>query len=113
MRCIFYKSAPQNGVSFGGFSGLSIKAALTRRGQDSSRVQRANVGTGLTGMAVNRAKAQSAEPRASIVGRPVGHSPIARRTFGKDVPALDLGSLSLLVINDNEFVRTYMERLLY
>src|SRR5262245_26022088 len=62
-------------------------------------------------MVVNRAKAQSAEPRASIVGRPVGQSPIARRTFGKDVPALDLGSLSLRVINDNEFVRTYMERL--
>ena len=62
-------------------------------------------------MAVNRAKAQSAEPRTSIVGRPVGQSPIARRTFGKDVPALDLGSISLLVINDNEFVRTYMERL--
>ena len=62
-------------------------------------------------MAVNRAKAQNAEPRTSIVGRPVGQSPIARRTFGKDVPALDLGSISLLVINDNEFVRTYMERL--
>ena len=39
------------------------------------------------------------------------YSPIARRTFGKDVPALDLGNISLLVINDNEFVRTYMERL--
>ena len=62
-------------------------------------------------MAVNRVKAQSAEPRASIVGRPVGQSPVARRTFGKEVPALDLGNLSLLVVNDNEFVRTYMERL--
>ena len=27
------------------------------------------------------------------------------------MPALDLGDISLLVINDNEFVRTYMERL--
>jgi CheY-like chemotaxis protein len=62
-------------------------------------------------MTVQRAKAQSAEPRTSIVGRPVGQSPIARRTFGKEVPALDLGGISLLVINDNEFVRTYMERL--
>jgi CheY-like chemotaxis protein len=62
-------------------------------------------------MTVSRAKAQSAEPRTSIVGRPVGQSPIARRTFGKDVPALDLGGISLLVVNDNEFVRTYMERL--
>lgn len=62
-------------------------------------------------MAGNRVKAENAEARASIVGRPVGQSPIARRTFGRDVPALDLGGLSLLVINDNEFVRTYMERL--
>ena len=62
-------------------------------------------------MAGNRVRAQNAEVRASIVGRPVGQSPIARRTFGREVPALDLGGISLLVINDNEFVRTYMERL--
>lgn len=62
-------------------------------------------------MAGNRVKAQSVEPRVSIVGRPVGQSPVARRTFGREVPALDLGGISLLVINDNEFVRTYMERL--
>jgi CheY-like chemotaxis protein len=62
-------------------------------------------------MAGYRAKAQNAEARPSIVGRPVGQSPIARRTFGRDVPALDLGGISLLVINDNEFVRTYMQRL--
>src|SRR5690242_2592037 len=62
-------------------------------------------------MADYRAKAQSAEARPSIVGRPVGPSPIARRTFGREVPALDLGGISLLVINDNEFVRTYMHRL--
>jgi len=59
----------------------------------------------------NPVKAQSAEARASAVARPVGESPVARRTFGRDVLALDLGELSLLVINDNEFVRTYMERL--
>lgn len=62
-------------------------------------------------MSANRLKAQNAEKRVSIVGRPVGPSPIARRNFGRDVPALDLRSISLLVINDNEFVRTYMERL--
>ena len=62
-------------------------------------------------MVGNRVKAQNAEARTSIVGRPLGESPIARRTFGRDVPALDLGSISLLVVNDNEFVRTYMERL--
>lgn len=62
-------------------------------------------------MAGNRAKPQGAEERASVVGRPLGPSPIARRTFGRDVPALDLGGISLLVVNDNEFVRTYLERL--
>ena len=62
-------------------------------------------------MVGNRVKAQNAEVRPSIVGRNVGQSPIARRTFGREVPALDLGGISLLVINDNEFVRTYMERL--
>jgi CheY-like chemotaxis protein len=62
-------------------------------------------------MVGNRVKAQNAEARPSIVGRPLGESPIARRTFGREVPALDLGGISLLVINDNEFVRTYMERL--
>ena len=62
-------------------------------------------------MVGNRVKAQNAEARTSIVGRPLGESPIARRTFGRDVPALDLGGISLLVVNDNEFVRTYMERL--
>jgi two-component system, chemotaxis family, chemotaxis protein CheY len=105
----FLQMRPSAGVRIGRFRSPSIKAALTRRGQDS-RVFSGQT-TRRTGMAVNRAKAQSAEPRTSIVGRPVGQSPIARRTFGKDVPALDLGSISLLVINDNEFVRTYMERL--
>lgn len=62
-------------------------------------------------MVGNQVKAQSAEARVSIVGRPVGQSPVARRAFGRDVPALDLGGISLLVVNDNEFVRTYMERL--
>jgi CheY-like chemotaxis protein len=62
-------------------------------------------------MAESRAKAQRVEPRGPIVGRPLGPSPAARRTFGKEVPALDLGGLALLVVNDNEFVRTYMERL--
>ncbi len=62
-------------------------------------------------MAVNRFKAQNAEKRVSVVGRPVGPSPVARRSFGREVPALDLRGISLLVVNDNEFVRTYMERL--
>lgn len=62
-------------------------------------------------MVSNRVKAQGAQARASVIGRPVGQSPIARQASGRDVPALDLGGISLLVINDNEFLRTYMERL--
>ncbi len=31
--------------------------------------------------------------------------------FAREVPALDLSNISLCVINDNEFLRTYMERL--
>lgn len=36
---------------------------------------------------------------------------IQRRMFAREVPALDLSGISLFVINDNEFVRAYMERL--
>ncbi len=36
---------------------------------------------------------------------------IQRRMFAREVPALDLSGISLFVINDNEFVRSYMERL--
>ncbi|MGH6891868.1 MAG: response regulator [Dongiaceae bacterium] len=31
--------------------------------------------------------------------------------FAREVPALDLSAISLFVVNDNEFVRSYMERL--
>ena len=31
--------------------------------------------------------------------------------FAREVPALDLSAISLCVINDNEFLRSYMERL--
>lgn len=34
-----------------------------------------------------------------------------RRIFAREVPALDLSGVSLFVVNDNEFLRTYMERL--
>lgn len=36
---------------------------------------------------------------------------IPKRMFAREVPALDLSAISLFVINDNEFVRSYMERL--
>src|SRR5215510_3805817 len=42
-------------------------------------------------------------PRAEPINR--------RRAPSRDVPALDLSALTLFLINDNEFVRTYMERL--
>src|SRR5512147_506403 len=90
---------------------MSIKAALTRRSARIALLLSNGQIPRLTGMVGNRVKAENAEARASIVGRPLGESPIARRRFGREVPALDLGGISLLVINDNEFLRTYMERL--
>src|SRR5690348_2254208 len=50
-----------------------------------------------------------AQPAAGAV--PGQQRPVYRRMFAREVPALDLSGISLFVINDNEFVRTYMERL--
>jgi CheY-like chemotaxis protein len=36
---------------------------------------------------------------------------VQRRMFQREVPALDLSGISLFVVNDNEFVRSYMTRL--
>jgi len=61
-------------------------------------------------MAVGQVHSQETSLRdAAAVARA---EPAARRkSFARDVPALDLSAISLFVINDNEFVRTYMERL--
>jgi two-component system response regulator (stage 0 sporulation protein F) len=62
-------------------------------------------------MSGKRVKAEQSEARAAGgVVLPMAES-VARRTFAREVPALDLSALSLFIINDNEFVRTYMERL--
>jgi CheY-like chemotaxis protein len=63
-------------------------------------------------MSGKRVKAEQSEtPAAGGVVLPIGESPTARRTFAREVPALDFSALSLFIVNDNEFVRTYMERL--
>lgn len=36
---------------------------------------------------------------------------VRHRMFQREVPALDLSNISLFVVNDNEFVRSYMARL--
>lgn len=59
-------------------------------------------------MAGKRAKTPSTEQlRPAIPATPLP----TRRMFAREVPAFDLSKISLFVINDNEFVRTYMQRL--
>lgn len=43
---------------------------------------------------------------ATVAARPVRH-----RMFQREVPALDLSGISIFVVNDNEFLRSYMARL--
>jgi CheY-like chemotaxis protein len=47
---------------------------------------------------------RSEAPKPSIPATP-------KRMFAREVPALDLSRISLFVINDNAFLRTYMEKL--
>ena len=60
-------------------------------------------------MAGKRAHTHSTEPqpRAPLQATPLP----TRRMFAREVPAFDLSKISLFVINDNEFVRSYMQRL--
>jgi len=61
-------------------------------------------------MTGERAKTSKGGTQASkVVAAPV--QTIQRRMFAREVPALDLSGISLFVINDNDFVRSYMERL--
>ena len=62
-------------------------------------------------MVETRANTQKEYVAAAVVLHPRAEPATARRTFAREVPALDLSGISLFVINDNEFVRTYMERL--
>jgi CheY-like chemotaxis protein len=59
-------------------------------------------------MSGKRAKTQQSEVRSTTAAaRPA----VGRRMFAREVPALDLSRISLLVVNDNDFLRSYMERL--
>ncbi|HEX6121002.1 MAG TPA: response regulator [Dongiaceae bacterium] len=62
-------------------------------------------------MAGRRVKAEQADVRPDARVLSLAESQGAGRSFAREVPALDLSALSVFVINDNEFVRTYMERL--
>lgn len=63
-------------------------------------------------MAGKRAKPQRIEEQRPAEVADTSTQPVQpRRMFAREVPALDLSGVSLLVVNDNEFLRTYMERL--
>jgi two-component system, chemotaxis family, chemotaxis protein CheY len=67
----------------------------------------------IAAVADKRTKLQDAEGKGHpAAGAVPGQRTVYRRMFAREVPALDLSDISLFVINDNEFVRTYMERLL-
>jgi len=59
--------------------------------------------------AQSQVKAGRVQPIAGAA--PGQQRAVYRRMFAREVPALDLSGICLFVINDNEFVRTYMERL--
>src|SRR5574338_766861 len=84
-----------------------LKRALTCPGQDSHGLH-GSVNSGLPAMSGKRAKTQQSEVRSTTAAaRPA----VGRRMFAREVPALDLSRISLLVVNDNDFLRSYMERL--
>jgi DNA-binding NtrC family response regulator len=62
-------------------------------------------------MTGRRVKAEQSDVRPDARVLPIAESLAAHRSFAREVPAFDLSALSLFIVNDNEFVRTYMERL--
>jgi two-component system, chemotaxis family, chemotaxis protein CheY len=63
-------------------------------------------------MVGKRAQTQTGDAQAPAVANTAPAVATTRgRMFAREVPALDLSAISLFVINDNEFVRSYMERL--
>jgi len=72
---------------------------------------------GSSGVAEKRIKQSETQSKVQPIGvQPIGAAAsgqraVYRRMFAREVPALDLSGISLFVINDNEFVRSYMERL--
>ena len=61
-------------------------------------------------MAGKRTRTQGAEAHKPANAGDL-RTPAQRRMFVREVPAFDLSGISLYVINDNEFLRAYMERL--
>ena len=57
------------------------------------------------------AKTQTTDARPPALASAAQVVSARGRMFAREVPALDLSAISLFVINDNEFVRSYMERL--
>lgn len=57
------------------------------------------------------AKTPKGEAWANARVAPLPSRAVRHRMFQREVPALDLSGISLFVINDNEFVRSYMTRL--
>ncbi len=57
------------------------------------------------------AKTQTTDARPPALASAAQAVQARGRMFAREVPALDLSAISLFVINDNEFVRSYMERL--
>lgn len=62
-------------------------------------------------MTGERAKTPKGETQATAATGAAQPRVIYRRMFAREVPALDLSAISLFVVNDNEFVRSYMTRL--
>lgn len=62
-------------------------------------------------MAGERATTQMSEAQASAAAHAAPARTVQRRMFAREVPALDLSAISLFVVNDNDFVRGYMQRL--
>lgn len=60
-------------------------------------------------MAGKRARSKDIAAKSVNAAAEIAAAP--RRIFAREVPALDLSGISLCVINDNDFLRNYMERL--
>lgn len=62
-------------------------------------------------MAGERASTPKGETQAVARVTPLQSRGVRHRMFQREVPALDLSGISIFVVNDNEFVRSYMTRL--
>jgi len=89
-----------------------LKAALRLIEAKISHASGPTVKLGVTAMVGKRATTQTTgAPAPAVAGTAQPVATTRGRTFAREVPALDLSAITLFVINDNEFVRSYMERL--